>query len=668
MPNRLIHESSPYLRQHAHNPVDWWAWGADALAEAKRSDRPILLSIGYAACHWCHVMERESFEDHATAQLMNERFVNIKVDREERPDIDSIYMQAVQAMTGHGGWPMTMFLTPDGTPFYGGTYFPKEDRHGMPSFGRILMSVSDAYATKKEAIEKTTASVREMYEHAGFGKSDEGLGQETFVRALATLTQMYDSRHAGFGGAPKFPPTMVLEWLLAFWSRTKNAQALTMARDTFLAMARGGIYDQIGGGLARYSVDEQWLVPHFEKMLYDNALFVRLGVHLWQATKNDEVRRVVEQTIGWLEREMASPEGGFYSSLDADSEGEEGKFYVWSSEEFDAAMRAAGGDADILALRQHWGVTESGNFEGKNILFVAAASDDRPHASLVSKGVSSLLSARERRVRPARDEKLLGGWNGLMIRAVAEAARAFGNHRSLALRAGEFLLRERVRGDRVIRSVRRGEPVSGVLEDHAAAGLAFISLYELTFERGWLDTARELAHSMVEHFWSDDAEGFYDTPSDAVTLIVRPRDLTDNALPSGNSLAVELLMRIGIVFGDDGMVERARRVVEGLSEPMARHPLAFGHLLGVADMVVNGSIELALVGDSGELARAAGEVYVPSLVIAGGPDSEGIALLNSRKSSEGVAYVCRSYACDAPTGDPSRLKEQLAVAGGHFLI
>src|SRR4051812_37120306 len=344
MPNRLANETSPYLLQHAHNPVDWWGWGEDALARAASEDKPILLSIGYAACHWCHVMERESFEDEATAALMNERFINIKVDREERPDIDSIYMQAVQAMTGHGGWPMTMFLTPDGTPFYGGTYFPKGDRHGMPSFRRILLSVSDAYRTNKDAVARTTESVREMYASSRMQSATAGaLTRDTFIRAAGSLTSTYDAKRGGFGGAPKFPPTMTLEFLLTQSARTGNEHALAMARDTFLAMARGGIYDQIGGGLSRYSVDADWLVPHFEKMLYDNALFVRLGTHLWQATQNAEIRRVVEDTIEWVRREMTSPDGGFYASLDADSEGHEGKYYVWASDAFDAAVVEAGG-------------------------------------------------------------------------------------------------------------------------------------------------------------------------------------------------------------------------------------------------------------------------------------------------------------------------------------
>jgi uncharacterized protein YyaL (SSP411 family) len=666
MPNRLARETSPYLLQHAHNPVDWWPWGPEALATAVREDKPILLSIGYAACHWCHVMERESFEDEATAALMNSRFVNIKVDREERPDVDSIYMQAVQAMTGHGGWPMTMFLTPDGTPFYGGTYFPKEDRHGMPSFRRILTSVADAYATNKEAVARTTDSIREMYGASRLRSAPGGLSRATLDRAHHSLAAGYDEAHGGFGGAPKFPPTMALEFLLARWARTEDEQALRMARDTFLAMARGGIYDQLGGGLSRYSVDAVWLVPHFEKMLYDNALFVRFGTHLWQATKSAEVREVVEDTIEWLRREMTSPDGGFHASLDADSEGHEGKYYVWSNDEFDAAAKEAGASTDeIAALRAHWDVSPGGNFEGSTILNVA--NENRP-----SRLRERLYEIRERRVRPARDDKMLASWNGLMIRGVAEAARAFGKeaHRDLAVRSGEFLFAQRVRDGRVIRSQRGADPIPGFLEDHAAAGLAALSLYELTFEKQWLDRAVALAASMIEAFWDDGEMVFHDTAHDHERLIVRPRDVTDNAMPSGNSLAADLLARVGTVTGDREAVERASRVADSLAEPMARHPLAFGHLLGVADMLVNGSVELALVGspESAELtalARAGGEVYAPALVVAGGPSDSGVALLADRPLVDGrpTAYVCRSFSCDAPTSDPKQLSGQLLAAG-----
>ena len=667
MPNRLAKETSPYLLQHAHNPVDWWPWSEEAFDLARTQDKPVLLSIGYAACHWCHVMERESFEDDETAALMNARFINIKVDREERPEIDSIYMQAVQAMTGHGGWPMTMFLTPDGTPFYGGTYFPKNDRHGIPSFKRILTSVADAFETKRDAVARTTESVKEMYAQSGLrvaGSGSQGATPETLHRAVAGLVAAYDQRHPGFGDAPKFPPTMCLEFLLATWARAGNEQALAMARDTFFAMARGGIYDQIGGGLSRYSVDAEWLVPHFEKMLYDNALFIRFGAHLWQATQDDEVRAVVEDTIEWLRREMTAPSGGFYASLDADSEGHEGKYYVWSSEEFDAAAREAGANADeITALRRHWSVTEGGNFEGSNIPHVVYPQRIPRLRELRSR----MYAIRERRVRPARDDKMLAGWNGLMVRGVAEAARAFGqeDYRRIASAAGEFLFRERMKDGRAVRSARGTEPIMGVLEDQAAVGLAALSLYELTFERQWLDRAVAAARVMIGAFWDDDARSFYDTAPDHERLIVRPRDVTDNALPSGNSLACDLLARLGILMSDDEFRRIASAAVDSMAEPMARHPLAFGHLLGVADMLINGSIELALVGspksaEFGALERAAARTYVPALIVAGGTD-QSVPLLAGRSMVDGkaAAYVCRSFACEAPTTVPADLAAQL---------
>ncbi len=667
--NRLARETSPYLLQHAHNPVDWYPWGPEALERAAREDKPILLSIGYAACHWCHVMERESFEDDATAALMNARFVNVKVDREERPDIDSIYMQAVQAMTGHGGWPMTMFLTPDGTPFYGGTYFPKEDRHGLPSFKRILTSVADAYASNSEAVVKTTESVREMYAASIPTSAPGGLGREILDRAVVSLATSYDARHAGFGDAPKFPPTMALEFLLSRWARTGNDSALAMARDTFLAMARGGIYDQLGGGLSRYSVDARWLVPHFEKMLYDNALFVRLGVHLWQATGEAEIRQVVEDTIEWLRREMTSPEGGFHSSLDADSEGHEGKYYVWTSAEFDAVAAEAGAAPDeIAALRAWWGVTASGNFEGSSILFVAGGDEPARLRELRDR----IYLIRERRVRPARDDKILAGWNGLMTRALAEAARVFGGdgHRAMAIAAGEYLFAHRVRGDRVIRSTRGRDDIAGVLEDQAAVGLAALALYELTFDTVWFDRGRSLAAAMLEAYWDDEKAQFYDTARDHEALIVRPRDITDNALPAGNSLALELLARVGAVTGDARLSSLVSASVDRMAESMARHPLAFGHLLGVADLVVDGAVELALAGsvessDFRELTRAASGVYVPALVIAGGAAPNGVALLENRPLRDGAAtaYVCRGFSCDAPTTDPAELTRQLSEAG-----
>jgi hypothetical protein len=679
MANRLVNETSPYLLQHAENPVDWYPWGADALTRARRENKPILLSVGYAACHWCHVMEHESFEDESTASVMNEKFINIKVDREERPDIDGIYMQAVQAMTGHGGWPMTVFLTPEGLPFYAGTYFPPDDRHGLPSFKRVLSAVGDAYANRPADVKRTTEQLQQFF--ASTMHPTRSTGQLTpllLERAYRALAQDYDMRHGGFVGAPKFPQAMSLDSQLRYWARTRTTLALTISQESFRAMARGGIYDQLGGGFARYAVDDAWRVPHFEKMLYDNALLARLGTHLWQATKDAEIRRVVEETLDWALREMAAPEGGFYSSLDADSEGHEGKFYVWTLGEITAAL----GSEAPLAI-EYWGVTAGGNFEGTNILHVpndpavVAARQGigvgELHARIAS-ATHTLLAVRATRVRPGCDDKTLASWNGLMVRALAEAARAFDrmSYRAEAIRHGEFLFRSLLREGRVLRSVKHGVArINGFLEDYASLGLAALALYELTFDDVWLTRARSLADSMVRWFWDDDTGAFFDTASDHEALVTRPRDITDNATPSGTSLAAELLARLADLLQDETMLRRATYVVETLAEPMARHPSAFGHALGVADLLVRGAIELAIVGDPASddfraLTRAAAERYVPSLVLAGGParNHASVALLADRSTTGGraTAYVCRNYACDAPVTDATVLATQLDAA------
>jgi uncharacterized protein len=674
MPNRLAEETSPYLRQHADNPVDWYPWGPEALARARSEDRPILLSIGYAACHWCHVMAHESFEDSATAAVMNEHFVNIKVDREERPDIDSIYMQAVQAMTGHGGWPMTMFLTPAGDPFYSGTYFPPDDRHGIPSFRKILHAVSAAYRERRGDVQQTADELRKIYEHSD-AAAPGTVSAQTLDLAYRGLAQRYDARHGGFGAAPKFPPTMSLDFLLRHWARNAAGFSLEMSLETFRHMARGGIYDQVGGGFHRYAVDGIWLVPHFEKMLYDNALLTRFGAHLWQATKDEEVRRVTEETAEWVLREMTSPSGGFYSSLDADSEGEEGKFYVWQSDEIDRLM---GQSASIL--KDHYGVSVGGNFEGSNILHVAtplkvvAARAGREQAavdSMVRESKQKLYEARSHRVWPARDEKIIAAWNGLMLRGLATAARVFGrsDFQRAAVKNAEFLMRELVREGRVLRSHMEGvSRIPGFLEDHAAVALGFLAVYEITFDPSWVMQANALAQSIRAHFRDPISSVLYDTASDSEQLITRPRDITDNATPSGNSLAAELLMHLGVLLDDAAMRADARGIVESLGAALPQHPAAFGHLLGVADMVVHGPVEVAVSGDpeSPELTSLTSVIsqqYLPSLVLAGGRLEAGtpMALLRDRDEADGArAYVCRGYTCDVPTKDPVALAAQLS--------
>ena len=677
MPNRLANETSPYLLQHAENPVDWFPWGSEALERAKKEDKPILLSIGYAACHWCHVMAHESFENEETARVMNEGFVNIKVDREERPDIDGIYMQAVQAMTGHGGWPMTMFLMPDGRPFYGGTYFPPEDRPGLPSFKSILRSVRDGYARKRDALATSAELLLTQIFQANLVIARGGPAPtlQSLELAYRSLAQRYDIRNGGFGAAPQFPATMAMDFLLRYWKRTGTAYALEMVLDSFRKMARGGIYDQLGGGFARYSVDATWLVPHFEKMLYDNALLVRLGSHLWQATKDDEIARVTTETVEWLEREMTSPAGGFYSSLDADSEGHEGKFYVWTEAEIDTLL-----GEDSSTFKRYYGVTRAGNFEGKNILFVPA---DRGPASarsgvtrpeldaILARAKQLLYDARAARVWPGRDEKILAAWNGLMLRGVATAARVFGTESfaKLALRNAEFLAREMVSRGRVMRSHKEGVTrINGFLEDHAAVALGFLAVYELTMDERWVKEARTIADAMIEWFWDEERGFFFDTAKDAEQLITRPRDATDNATPSGTSLAVELLLHLAELQHDSDFRRRAAFTIETLAEPAAKHPSAFGHLLGSMDMELNGAIQVAIVGDADDpafraLERVVAEQYVPSLVLAAGAGEEvsSVKLLEGRVRREGksTAYVCRGYTCDAPVTEPRDLAGQL---------
>ncbi|MGI9141332.1 MAG: thioredoxin domain-containing protein [Gemmatimonadaceae bacterium] len=677
MPNLLADETSPYLLQHADNPVEWHPWSAEALERARREDRPILLSIGYAACHWCHVMAHESFEDDATAAVMNEHFVNIKVDREERPDLDNIYMQAVQAMTGHGGWPMTVFLTPDGEPFYGGTYFPPNSRHGMPSFTSVLNSVARAYREHRDDVAQSVSQLRQIYRPPPPSTGADEVTAHMLEIAYRSIAQRYDAANGGFDSAPKFPQAMALDFLLRHGARTGNAHATEMTLTSFRKMARGGIYDQLGGGFARYSVDDQWLVPHFEKMLYDNALLLRLGVHLWQATGDKEIRHVAREIIAWLDRDMTAPGGGFYSSLDADSDGHEGKFYVWTETELDDLL-----GEESLFVKSYYGVTSGGNFEGSNILFV----ESDPAAFAARLGVSEaaladavegakviLCEARAKRVSPARDEKILAGWNGLMLRAIAEAARVFADdgYRAMALRSAEFLHGEMVRGGRVMRSWTKGSTrIAGFLEDYAAVALGFISVYELTFDDRWIERALDISATMNDLFWDEESRVFFDTARDAEKLITRPRDVTDNAVPAGNSLAAELCLRLAELTGDQELRGRAEHVVRPLATGMTKHAVAFGHLLGVADLLVHGGVQVAIAGEpaSDEFAafgRTVSNCYVPTLILAGGVSgSAGVVSLMADRATTGpaTAYVCRGFACDVPARDPDQLAAQLAEA------
>ena len=662
--NRLARETSPYLLQHAHNPVDWYPWGEEAFARARAEDKPVLLSVGYSACHWCHVMERESFENPEIAAVMNAGFVNVKVDREERPDVDHIYMQAVQSLTGHGGWPMTVFLTPDGTPFYGGTYFPPEDRHGLPGFPRLLAALGDAWRTRRAEV---VQSGRELAESLGqtdrLRRAATLLGDEQLFAAFQGISSQFDEEWGGLGGAPKFPQPMIWEFVLRFFKRTGNPYAQRMVHTTLIRMARGGMYDQLGGGFARYSVDPHWMIPHFEKMLYDNAQLASLYLHAWLAFGDPECRRVCEETLDYVLRDMTDPAGGFYSAEDADSEGHEGKFYVWTPEEIRAVL---GPDADRALA--YWGVDRGPNFEGKSNLFVAGEPDPESVAPLRKR----LLEARAKRVRPGRDDKVLAAWNGLACRVLAEAGRALGraDYVAAAVRNAEFLLGAMRRDGRLQRTWKAGQArLKGYLEDYAMVAAALIDVYEATFERRWLDAARELADDMVRLFWDGELDGFYDTGHDHERLIVRPRNLFDNAVPCGTSVAIETLLRLAVLTGEAGYETRALTALRPIADLLGRHPAAFGRFLCALDFHLGPKVEVALIARNGSAEPLAAEVFgrfLPNRVVAGmvagdASAGAGMPLLEGRTMVDGktTAYVCRNYACELPVTDPAALARQL---------
>jgi uncharacterized protein YyaL (SSP411 family) len=682
MANRLANETSPYLLQHKDNPVDWYPWGEEALAKARNEDKPILLSVGYSACHWCHVMERESFEDAGTAQVMNEHFVSIKVDREERPDIDSIYMQAVQALTRHGGWPMTVFLTPEGAPFYGGTYFPPVPSRGLPSFTQLLVSLADAYENRREEVTRSADSVRDYLRSATANVMPEAetTGAALLDSAAGALLGELDRRFGGFGTAPKFPQAMDLEVLLRHHHRTGDRSALDGVELTLRQMANGGIYDQLGGGFARYSVDAFWLVPHFEKMLYDNALLSRLYLETYTATGDHFYRRIAEETLDYVLRDMTSAEGGFYAAEDADSEGVEGKFYVWTRGEIEAALEP---DDARLALR-YWDVTEGGNFEGKNILHVprppeavAAEVGLSPEnlAGLVAGIKTKLLAVRGERVRPSRDEKVLAAWNGLMLRSFALAARVTGDEEYLAAatRNAEFILNKLKKDGRLHRSYKDDRArFNGYLEDYAMVADGLVALYEATFETRWLVEADSLCDAITELFWDEESKTFYDTPTDHEELVTRPRDVYDNAAPSGTSVAVEVLLKLALLLDRNDYRQRAEAVLEASGGGMERIPAAFGRLLCALDLSTGPTREVAVVGDPNApdtqaLVDTIHARYLPNKVVAGrAPDDDEAAglipLLAERpmRSGKATAYVCEGYACKNPTTDAEELAEQLA--------
>jgi uncharacterized protein YyaL (SSP411 family) len=668
MTNRLAHETSPYLLQHAHNPVDWYPWGEEAFAKARSEDKPVFLSIGYSACHWCHVMERESFENGAIAALLNEKFVSIKVDREERPDIDSIYMEAVQMMTGHGGWPMSMFLTPAGAPFYAGTYFPPEDRHGMPGFPQVLEHVARAYRNRRADVEAASAEVIRGLSTVKF-QGGGVLEHAALDRAAARIAQSYDRVNGGFGGAPKFPPSMSLDFLMQVAWRTQDRELGEIVTNTLTKMARGGMYDQIGGGFHRYSVDAHWLVPHFEKMLYDNALLARLYTRAWQWTKDPFFARIATEILGYVQREMTSPDGAFYSTQDADSEGEEGKFYVWSR----ADVLSILGEQEGRIFCALYDITERGNWEDHNILNVPrdpelVAADCgvslEQLGDISARGKCKLYGARAQRVWPARDEKILSGWNGWMLVAFAEAAVAFDRdgYREVVRRNADFLLTRMDAGGRLMRTPK----IPGLLEDYSGVARALALAYEATHERRYLDAARQLADQILDRFADVENGGFFDTPTDHETLITRPKDLFDNATPSGNSVAADVLLRLALLFSEDRYAGAATKTLTAIAPLAERYPSGFGLLLGVAEWRAGQPREIAITGSIDDdrfraLRRIVGDEFLPHRVLVAGSGSSDLPLMQNRPADRVLAYVCEAYMCAEPTADPERLRELLRI-------
>lgn len=673
MPNHLIHETSPYLRQHAHNPVNWYPWSEEALQLAHSEDKPILLSIGYAACHWCHVMAHESFEDEEIAAYMNEHFINIKVDREERPDLDSIYMNAVVALTGQGGWPMTVFLTPAGRPFFGGTYYPPTPRYNMPSFPQVLASIQRAWQEQRADIDENAAHLVEQLQRTiSLGDESHSLDENLLDAALEGLARAFDSNLGGFGHAPKFPPAMTLEFLLR---RSGDQNALHMAEHTLIMMANGGLYDQIGGGFARYSTDEQWLVPHFEKMLYDNALLARVYLHAYQVTGDFFYRRIAAETLDFMLREMRQEQGGFYSSYDADSEGEEGKFYVWQPAEI---RQVLGEDAE--PFMRYYDVTENGNWEGKNILHVSRTitevaeelgMDEDELKARLANSRQKLYAVRSQRVWPGLDDKVLTAWNGLALAAFAEAGRLL--HRPDYVQAAgqnaEFLYQHlRQKNNRLLRTWKAGAEAkyNAYLEDYAYLADGLLALYQTTFDERWFTWAQELGDIMLTHFKDPAGIGFYDTSDDHETLIQRPKDMQDNATPSGNAMAAQVLLKLSLYTGNGRYWNVAEQATQGMISRMARFPTGFAHWLCAADFILSQPQEVAIVGEFGKtgtmkLLEVAQNRYRPNLVTAVGLHSSAIPLLADRPQIEGqpTAYLCRRFVCQQPVTEPGKLALQL---------
>jgi len=663
--NRLARETSPYLLQHAHNPVDWYAWGPEALERAKELDRPIFLSIGYAACHWCHVMERESFEDAETARVLNDGFVAIKVDREERPDLDAIYMDAVQRMTGGGGWPMSVFLTPDGRPFFGGTYFPDSPRHGLPSFRQVLAGVSEAWRERRDEVERSSADLAHAITGHVEPLSDAALDPVALDDALAAIEQSFDARTGGWGGAPKFPQPMTIEFLLRLAAtRGGDDRPLAIARRSLDAMGAGGIHDHLGGGFARYATDSIWLVPHFEKMLYDNAQLARAYVHAWQLTRDGRYREVALDTLTFMERDLLTADGGFAASLDADTAGVEGATYVWTLPEVEAVL----GDVALAAeFARAYGVTAEGNWEGHTILSRVADGDE----ALLAEARDRLFAARRKRPQPARDDKVLTAWNGLAIAAFADAAAAFEepHFADVAARAADLILsRVRAADGRLSRSWKdRRAVAAGTLEDYTHLSDGLLALYQSTFDERWFAAARDLADQVLAHF-ADPAGGFFDTADDHEALITRPKGLQDNAIPSGGAMAVEVLLRLAAFTGEGKYRSAAEAALRGVVAYIRRYPTGFAQWLNALVFATGDVVEIAIASEPRSpeargLLSVVRTGYRPLSVVAAGKPG-AVPLLDERPLRDGhaTAYVCRNFACRAPVTEPADLAAQLTSA------
>ncbi len=673
--NRLVRETSPYLLQHAYNPVDWFAWGEEAFEKAKREDKPIFISIGYSACHWCHVMEHESFENADIARLMNENFVNIKIDLEERPDVDQIYMTFVQMTTGHGGYPLNVFLTPDKLPFFGGTYFPPAPRYQMPSFPQILESVAEAFRERRDELLHSAHDVLDEIRQIGAVETDSvDLSKDQLDTAFQSFVKNFDAVNGGFGGAPKFPPPMSLEFLLRYYQRTNNKNALKMVEKTCQKMASGGIYDHLGGGFHRYTVDTIWLVPHFEKMLYDNAQLARIYLHLFQATKNEFYKTVAVETLEYVKREMLDPKGGFYTAQDADSEGVEGKFFVWTPEEVSKVL----GETDARIFNFYFDVSEHGNFEETNILNVKNSSAETAEALKISEkelekiiagGREKLFAEREKRVKPFRDEKIITAWNGLMLATFAEAAAILdrADYLEIAKNNADFILENLQKDGYLLRTSKDGQSkLNAYLEDYANFVDGLTELFQVSGDAKYLKEAGRLADLMITEFWDETGDGFFFTANNHEKLPVRSKDFYDNATPSGNSAAADALLKLSHLLGEEKYEQFVVRILQRVSSQISLYPQAFGKILSVLEFHLSTIKEIVIIGEKGsELEREVWSDYLPNKVMVLAENAEEnaeiIPLLQGRKmiNEMPTAFVCENFTCQKPVNTVGELRRQL---------